>query len=274
LNQILEERVKQRTVELTQALEEKERTQKQLIRSESLAAIGQLVAGIAHELNNPLSGASSIIQSDIEILKDYSDQSAQKSEVLDDLVFSLKELTKARDIVKSLLDLSRQTEAYVEKVNIHDVLEDSLRVLYNQFKTMDVHIEKIYASDIPEIDGNFSNLGQVFMNLIKNALQALPEGKGILKLKTRYDKNNNRVVIECHDTGNGIPHDIVKDIFKPFFTTKEVGTGTGLGLYIVHEIIKKHGGRIDVSTTIGKGTTFMVELPLIRGANRDAGFDC
>lgn len=264
LNQVLEEKVKQRTAELTRALEEKERTQKQLIRSESLAAIGQLVAGIAHELNNPLSGASSMIQSDIEILKEDSDQSAQKSEVLEDLVFSLKELTKAKDIVKSLLDLSRQTEAYVEKVNIRDVLEDSLCVFHNQFIAMDVRIEKIYQSNIPEIDGNFSGLGQVFMNLIKNALQALPEGKGVLKLKTRYDKDNNRVVVECHDTGNGIPQDIVKDIFKPFFTTKEVGTGTGLGLYIVHEIIKKHGGRIDVSTSIGKGTTFVVELPLTR----------
>jgi len=264
LNRELERKVEERTADLRQALAEKERTQEQLIQSESLAAIGQLVAGTAHELNNPLASASSLLQSSAETIRDWPAAIPEREEVIDDLLFSLKELKRAGDIVKSLLGLSRQTQTYVEPVDINTAVDDALRVLYNQFKNLPVTIAKDYEEALPPVEGNFANLGQVFINIIKNALQSLPEDKGKVSLKTRYVKERDAVLFSCVDSGEGIPAGRLKDIFKPFFTTKPVGKGTGLGLYISHEIIKRHGGDISVASEAGKGSTFRIELPCRR----------
>ena len=250
-----------------EALEEKERTQERLIQTESIAAIGQLVAGIAHELNNPLASTSSLIQTNIEILNEKKGEAEGDHELIKDLEFSLKELKRAENIVKSVLGLSRQTQTYVEDVDINANIEDALRVLHNQYKDSGIIIEKDFGENLPRINGNFANLGQVFMNIIKNAIQALPDRKGTISLKTRYRRDTNTVTIECQDTGTGIAEDIVKDIFKPFFTTKAVGSGSGLGLYISHEIIKKHEGLISVSSIPGRGTTFTIDLPVKQGAS-------
>jgi len=250
------------------ALLAQEMTQGRLIQSESLASIGQLVAGIAHELNNPLASASSFIQTDIELINEQQDKRKINQEVLQevlqDLTYSLKELNKTKDIVKSILDLSRQTQTFEESVNMNDVIEDALRVLYNSYKHLQVTIEKNFDPSIPNIEGNFSNLGQVLINMIKNALNALPDGRGKISLSTSYQHETDRISVECRDDGHGIPPEIMKDIFKPFFTTKDVGTGTGLGLYVSYEIIKKHEGDISVSSEVGKGTTFTIELPCKR----------
>jgi len=246
------------------ALLETEMTQARLIQSESLAAIGQLVAGIAHELNNPLASASSFIQTDMELINEQQDKRKIDQEVLHDLTYSLKELNKAKDIVKSVLDLSRQTQTFEESVNMNDVIEDALRVLYNSYKYLEVTIEKNFDPSIPNIEGNFSNLGQVLINIINNALYALPDGRGRISLSTSYRHETDRIIVACRDDGHGIQPEIMKDIFKPFFTTKDVGTGTGLGLYVSHEIIKKHEGDILVSSEVGKGTTFTIELPCKR----------
>ncbi|MCX5841573.1 MAG: ATP-binding protein, partial [Deltaproteobacteria bacterium] len=242
MNRDLEKKVELRTAALRQALEEKERTQKQLIQSESLAAIGQLVAGTAHELNNPLASALSLVQTCTDSVRAWDVKAESCKEVLDDLDFSLKEIRRAAEIVKSLLGLSRQTQTYVEPIHINATIDDALRVLHNQYKHLDVNIERQYAEQLPDVQGNFANLGQVFINVIKNAIQSLPEGKGKIILNTSYDQRADRVMITCGDTGTGIPMDQIKDIFKPFFTTKTVGQGSGLGIYISHEIIKKHGG--------------------------------
>jgi two-component system NtrC family sensor kinase len=246
------------------ALLEKDRTQEQLIQSESLAAIGQLVAGIAHELNNPLTGASSLIQTDIELIQEQQEKRQIDKALLEDLSYSLKELNKTKEIVKSILDLSRQTQTYQEDVDMNAVIEDALQVLHNQYKTMEVTIEKHYDLNLPMIQGNFSNLGQVLINIINNALQALPDGRGMLTLSTACHPETESIVVECRDNGTGIPHEILKDIFKPFFTTKEVGKGTGLGLYVSYEIIKKHAGEIKVNSVEGKGTTFTIIIPCKR----------
>ena len=264
LNIDLEQKVEERTADLNRTLEIKDRTQKQLIQSESLAAIGQLVAGTAHELNNPLSSASSLIQTSVESMEKLDKKGDDENEIIDDLEFSLKELKRTKDIVKSLLDLSRQTQTYVEPVNINVVIDDALRVLYNQYKHLNVNIEKDYDETLPEIKGNFANLGQVFINIIKNAIQALPEGKGKISLTTRYKRELDSVSAQCHDTGKGISPETIKDIFKPFFTTKEIGEGTGLGLYISHEIIKRHGGDIYIRSEAGKGSVFTITLPCKR----------
>lgn len=265
LNQALEEKVAERTRDLQNALAEKERTQQQLIQSESLAAIGQLVAGTAHELNNPLAGASSLIQSALEALRTNQDPD-QREELLEDLQFALKELQRAAAIVRSLLGLSRQTQTYLEPVQLNLVLEDALRVLHNQYKHFDVEIVKRYSENLPEIGGNFANLGQVFINIIKNALQSLPGGKGKIELETVYLEDQDAVQVECRDSGQGIPENHLKDIFKPFFTTKEVGQGTGLGLYICHEIVQRHEGCITARSEAGRGTTITVMLPRKRRA--------
>jgi two-component system NtrC family sensor kinase len=246
------------------ALMEKERTQAQLIQSESLAAIGQLVAGIAHELNSPLASASSFIQTDIELIQEQRDKRPVDQEILQDLTYSLKELNRTKEIVRSVLDLSRQTQTYEEDVDMNVVLEDALKVLHNTYKSLEVTIEKNFDPNLPGIKGNFSNLGQVFINIIKNALQALPDGRGRIFLSTSYNGEADRVVVACRDEGAGIDPSAVKDIFKPFFTTKDVGKGAGLGLYISYEIIKKHHGDIRVSSELAKGTTFTVELPCRR----------
>jgi two-component system NtrC family sensor kinase len=265
MNLELEKKVEQRTADLYQALEEKDRTQKQLIQSESLAAIGQLVAGTAHELNNPLASASSLIQTSMESMREGDVGDKARNDIEDDLRFSLKELRRAGDIVKSLLGLSRQTQTYVEPVRINAALDDALRVLYNQYKYLHVDIDKKYEENLPDVQGNFANIGQVFINIIKNAIQALPESRGKVTLKTRYQKDSDRVIVEIGDTGLGIPEAHLKDIFKPFYTTKEVGQGTGLGLYISHEIIKRHGGTIQVHSELGQGTVVTIELPCHRG---------
>jgi two-component system NtrC family sensor kinase len=264
MNMDLEKKVEQRTADLCRALEEKDLTQKQLVQSESLAAIGQLVAGVAHELNNPLASASSLIQSSRESVSEWDVPQNLRSEVEEDLLFSIKELRRAGDIVRSLLDLSRQTQTYEEPVRIHAALDDALRVLHNQYKHMSVNIHSQYEDNLPDVQGNFANIGQVFINVIKNAIQSLPEGKGAVTLRTRYGKETDCVIIEIEDTGEGIPPAHLKDIFKPFYTTKAVGAGTGLGLYISHEIITRHGGTISVRSELGQGTVFTIELPCRR----------
>jgi len=263
LNRDLEQRVAARTADLREALAEKERTQDQLIRSESLAAIGQLVAGTAHELNNPIAGAMSLVESSVETIEGWKTQAEDREETLDDLRFSLGELRRAGAIIRSLLDLSRQTQTYVEPVDMNRAVDDALLVLYNQYKSLDVQIKRDYG-DLPPVEGNYANLGQVLINILRNALQAFPEGKGEISLRTRYRAAADTVVIVCRDTGWGIPAASLKDIFKPFFTTKVVGRGTGLGLYISHEIIRRHGGQISVESEEGKGTVVTVELPCKR----------
>lgn len=264
MNRSLEEKVAARTAALREALAEKGRTQEQLIRSESLAAIGQLVAGTAHELNNPIAGAMSLVQSSLEAIGTSAPGEERQREVVEDLRFSLQELRRASQIIRSLLDLSRQTQTYVEAVDMNRVVDDALRILHNQLKHSPVEIRKAYAAELPTIEGNFANLGQVLINIVLNAFQALPDGRGTITLATRPGDGQQSVVVACSDTGVGIPAACLKDIFKPFFTTKTVGRGTGLGLYISHEIVRRHGGEIRVESRENLGTTVTVELPCLR----------
>ncbi len=269
LNVNLETMVEDRTEALKKALEEKEKTQDLLIRSESLAAVGALVAGVAHELNNPLASVSSLVQSAVETMEEMpskevigsEDGVEEKEELVDDLKFSLKELNRAKDIVASLLGISRQTEEYSEPVAMNDVSKNALKVLHNQYKHTGIEVIETYADDLPEIRGNFANLGQVCLNIITNAIQSVENDHGKIVLKTGYDKSKDMVSFECEDNGHGIPEDVMKDMFKPFFTTKDVGKGTGLGLYISYEIVRRHNGNIFAENNAQGGATFRVELP-------------
>jgi len=265
------------------ALAERERTQQALIRSESLAAVGQLVAGVAHELNNPLASVSSLIQSSLETIGlPYSPISESSAallairpgslkplspedliEIADDLAFSLKELRRAKGIVSSLLDLSRQSQSYTEEVSLTVVCQDALRILHNRLRISSIEVVENYRDDLPKVRGNFANLGQVALNLIQNAGDALEQQAGQLEIGTGYDAAREVVWLYVKDNGPGIPAHVLPNIFHPFYTTKAVGVGTGLGLYISYEIVKKHNGEITVESSAGRGTLFRVELPAI-----------
>jgi two-component system NtrC family sensor kinase len=271
LNVNLEKMVEERTQELQRALEEKEKAQDLLVRSESLASVGALAAGVAHELNNPIASAASLVQSAVETMEEMprnelvkSDRGAEdKDEMIDDLKFSLKELNRAKDIVASLLGVSRQTEEYSEPVDMNDVCKDALKVLSNQYKGTGIEIIEDYEESLPQTKGNFANLGQVYLNIINNAIQVVDSRDGKIVIKTRYEEHRSMVVFECEDDGPGISEEVMKDMFKPFFTTKDVGKGTGLGLYISHEIVRRHNGNIFVQNNPKGGATFRVELRVI-----------
>jgi two-component system NtrC family sensor kinase len=226
LNENLEAMVDERTEALKKALEEKDKTQDLLIRSESLAAVGALVAGVAHELNNPLASVSSLVQSAVETMEKASaepvagatDRTEQDEELVDDLRFSLKELNRAKDIVASLLGISRQTQEYSEPVILNDVCRNALKVLYNRYKRTGIEMNEAYEDDLPEIRGNFSNLGQVCLNIITNAIQAVDSDQGRITLMTWSDKEKGLVIFECEDNGPGITKDVMSNIFMSCIT--------------------------------------------------------
>jgi C4-dicarboxylate-specific signal transduction histidine kinase len=261
LNRTLEAKVAERTEDLQAALVEKERSQEQLIRSESLAALGQLVAGVAHELNNPLASVTSILQSTVEDLRLWEPDSPPDEALMDDLLFADTELSRAKSIVASLLGLARQTQTYEELVDMNSVIRDALRILFNQYKHASVTIVEELDARLPNVSGNFANLGQVVLNIIQNAIQAVSDQTGRIVLGTRYSPVGRQVIFSCRDNGPGIDPKLRQDIFKPFFTTKPVGQGTGLGLYICHEIVRKHGGSVLVETSDERGTAMAVRLP-------------
>jgi signal transduction histidine kinase len=262
LNKNLEEKVAARTLELQTALTEKEKAMELLIRSESLAAIGTLVAGTAHEMNNPLASAMSLIQSTLEDLSARNGTPLNTAS-MDDLEFAGKELARAKAIVGSLLDLSRQTQTDTEAIDLNAVVKDALQVLRNIYKNQKIAISEQYAADLPLVTGNFAGLGQVILNIIQNAIQAAAPSSGTIFMKTDIDSAHHQVIFECEDTGPGIPDAIRQDIFKPFFTTKAVGKGTGLGLYICHGIVERHGGTLTLEKSHGKGARFVVKLPIM-----------
>jgi two-component system NtrC family sensor kinase len=266
----LEKTVERRTQQLTRALEDKERTQDLLIRSESLAAVGALVAGAAHELNNPIASVSSLVQSAVETLEEMpvgqplkaEEDAAPKGELISDLRFSLKELDRAGGIVASLLGISRHTHEDSKRVALNDICRNALKVLCNQHKDAGIRIREAFAETLPEVRGNAASLAQVCLNIIGNAIQVVEDQRGEIVVSTRYDPLRAVVVFECEDNGPGIAEGVMKDIFKPFFTTKEVGKGTGLGLYISHEIVRRHNGSVFAENNSLGGATFRVELPV------------
>ena len=260
LNKSLELRVHKRTRALEKALDQIKQSQEHLIRSESLAAIGQLVAGVAHELNNPISAAMSLMQSTQAELE--SGTLSISESIRGDMAYVIKALGRMKQIVSSLLCLSHQTDSYTEPVDVNAVVQDALRILDGQIKNLDIQVASDYQWPLPTIQGNFAHLGQVAINIIQNACQSMSNQAGTVSLSTRYCSAAQEVVFACQDEGPGINPNIRQDIFKPFFTTKPVGKGTGLGLYISHEIVRKHHGKICQQNGPDGGSLFEVVLPV------------
>jgi two-component system NtrC family sensor kinase len=238
-------------IEMEKQLQE---THLQLVNSEKMASLGKLAAGIAHEINNPMGGIliySSLLMEALEG-KDSKRQDLEKI---------VQEATRCKEIVKSLLEFSRQTEPKMEPTNINKAITDDLFFLENQALFYNIEIVKNLPPELPRIRGNASQLKQVFMNIIVNAAEAM-HGTGTLTITTGLSRDEKEMWIDFADTGEGIPQENLSKIFDPFFTTKEVGKGTGLGLSTSYGIIDGHGGRIDVKSQVGEGTTFRIELPV------------
>lgn len=227
------------------------RLERQLQQSEKLSSIGLLAAGVAHEVNTPLTGISSYTQ----MLLKQLPQRDPRSQLLEKIQAQAK---RASDIVSNLLNFSRMGNSEFVDVDIHQVLNDTLQLLESQLRSPGIKLVKDYAEELPPVRGNPITLQQVFMNLILNAKDAMPKG-GALSIST--DHTDGMVLIDVSDTGEGIAQEHITRIYDPFFTTKGVGQGTGLGLAVTYGILQEHGGGILVESRLGSGSRFTVKLP-------------
>ncbi|MDP2158634.1 MAG: ATP-binding protein, partial [Nitrospirota bacterium] len=223
-------------------------TQEQLIQSAKMAAIGELASNVAHEINNPLTSIIGFA----ELSKEDDDiESIRKS-----LDIIEKESLRARDIVKQLLGFARKKPLHLTEVDINAVVNEVLVLSSSQTRMGKVTVTEEY-SDIPRTKGDIDQLKQVFLNIITNAIHSMPDGGNIT---IRTFTKGEYILVSFSDTGHGISGEVRNRIFEPFFSTKKE-KGTGLGLSISYRIIQDHGGRIDVESEPGKGTTFIVRLP-------------
>jgi len=243
----LEVKVEERTRELKQM-------QAQLIRSEKLASQGELVAGIAHEINNPLTGIlvySSLLSNDPKLDPDLRP----------DIETIVRETQRCASIVRGLLDFSRETPPQKTPVSLEQVMEAALNLVVHQSLFHDITITKRYTADLPQLMADHNQIEQVFINLLLNAGQAMT-GAGTMTITTGLTPGGASVFATIGDSGCGIPEEHLGKIFDPFFTTKDQ-KGTGLGLSVSFGIIANHGGRIGVESVVGQGTTFTIILPLM-----------
>ena len=245
--------IKEREMQLEQ------RAQEEIMKSERLAMVGQLAAGVAHEINNPLGG---ILLFSRLLLKKAPSEGLMR----DNLERIEKDAKRCQNIVKGLLEFAREREPKVETIQLSEILEKAINLFENQALFHNIDIVKQYQPDLTQIYADPVQIEQVFVNIIMNAADAM-NGKGILTLITRTAETGDYVETGVIDTGSGMSSDQIERVFDPFFTTKEAGKGTGLGLSISYGIIQEHGGTIKVSSRIGEGSTFTVVLPIKKEKN-------
>ena len=279
------EELETRNVELARRKAELERIQAQLVHSEKMASLGQLAAGVAHELNNPagfiLSNMSALpeyVRRLEKVLSTYDAASlspvdtevvaAAKREVdYDHILRDLNSIAtdsfsgaeRIKGIVQNLRLFSRLDEAELKEVDVHEGIESTIRLLSRYFTSPSIALRRVYGR-LPRINCYAGQLNQVWMNLLVNAAQAIGETSGEVSIKTSSQEQT--VAVSVSDTGSGIAPEHINRVFDPFFTTKAVGEGTGLGLSISHGIIARHGGSLSVESAAGRGTTFNVVLPV------------
>jgi signal transduction histidine kinase len=225
-------------------------------QSEKMAAIGQLAAGVAHELNNPLSVILGFAQSLIRRIT-HTDPTSLP------LLSIERESLRCRTLVQNLLIFSREHKPGFSPEDPVGVIKSALMLIETQTRVKKINIVTEFPTEAPTVQMDGNQLQQVIINLCTNAIDAMPAG-GTLTIG--FQCHNDAVEIRVADTGTGIPAEIQAKIWEPFFTTKEVGKGTGLGLSLIYEIIKKHNGRIDLQSELGKGTVFIIHLPLTQNA--------
>jgi two-component system NtrC family sensor kinase len=233
--------------------EELEARQEQIIHSRKIASLGTLVSGVAHELNNPINNVILTIDS---LMGGRKITEERRLAMLNDI---LTQAVRASEIVKHLLDFSRTDRTIIEDLDIAQALQETIQISENQITVNNIKLRVDLATDLPVVRGNRQALQQVFINLLTNAVHAMPSGGELLVRAVQG--SDRKIVIMVRDTGSGIAEDHLPRIFDPFFTTKKVGKGTGLGLSVSYGIIKKHGGIITVDSSPGKGSTFTIVLP-------------
>lgn len=238
---------------LEQNITEKRKLEAELIQSEKLAAVGQLAAGIAHDINNPL---TSIIANSQMLIADIPEDMA-------DLLHSARLIelagTKATQVVKNLLSTARKEEFTFEPIDLNENIQSSLMLLSHEFISRNINICFNRGYEMPMIMASDNHLQSVWTNLIMNSIEAISGETGKVTISSQFDGSN--FIVKVEDDGNGIPNECIGQIFEPFFTTKRSEEGTGLGLTSVRRIVQAHNGQIMVESEEGKGTTFTVVLP-------------
>ncbi len=242
---------------------EKEMLNERVIEAGKLASVGELAAGIAHEINNPIA----IMVEEAGWMGDLlSEEGFWESRNVEEFTSSLQQIRtqgeRCKEITHKLLSFARRTDPRMKLMQVNELVEELISISEQRSRFANVKVIKNLAPDLPDICASPSEIQQVILNLINNAIDAIGTAGGTVEITTRVD--DNRVVIDVADTGHGIPQSVMARIFDPFFTTKPVGKGTGLGLSICYGIIKKMGGDITVNSAVGIGTAFHVFLPLPR----------
>jgi two-component system NtrC family sensor kinase len=251
-----------RTVKRIAQVDQKKRMMnEQIIETGKLASVGELAAGIAHEINNPVA----IMVEEAGWIEDLlEEEEFKEGENLGEFKRALNQIRaqghRCKEITHKLLSFARKTDSRVKDLNINNVIDELVTLSEQRAKYSKVVIETSLQDNLPNIKASETELQQVFLNLINNAIDAMEKEGGTISIKSRLDVKN--VVIDLADNGPGIPQANLPRIFDPFFTTKPVGKGTGLGLSICYGIIKKMGGEISVESNVGIGTTFHVYMPL------------
>ncbi len=245
--------------ELNGYIEQLKKTQQQLIQAAKLSSIGQLSAAVAHELNNPLAGV-------LVYTKLLKDKLARDSFDKEQMQKNLERIESAIDyctgIIRGLLDFARQSEPLLRPVTINRAIDKAMSLVGHQAKMKRIEVVREESETLPLVVADFNQLVQVIINLVVNAVQAMNEG---YRLDIRTSNDNDWVRISVHDTGCGIPGENMDKLFTPFFTTRDEVKGVGLGLAVSYGIIERHGGRIEVESEVGKGSTFTVFLPAYKG---------
>lgn len=277
----LEQKVKERTADLEQSLKDLKKTQAQLIQSEKMASLGELTAGIAHEIQNPLNFVNNFSEVSSELVDEMLEElekgdHEEVKAISTDLKDNLEKIThhgkRAEGIVKGMLLHSRKTTGEKEAVDINKLINEYLWLSYHGFRAKDkafnVTFKTELEKDLPSFQGVRQELGRVFLNIFNNGFQAIAEKQSkegetyVAEFLVSTRNKDNSINIAIQDNGYGIPDNIKDKIFQPFFTTKPTGQGTGLGLSLSYDIVKAHGGELRVESKEGEGCVFIIELPV------------
>ncbi|SEG26349.1 sensor histidine kinase, partial [Algoriphagus boritolerans] len=279
-NRILEERVNERTAALEKSIEDLKSTQAQLIQSEKMASLGELTAGIAHEIQNPLNFVNNFSELSAELIDEMTEEiengdlqevKAIAADLKDNLIKINHHGNRAGSIVKGMLAHSRKNTSEKEETDVNALADECLRLSYHGLRAKDKSFTAEFRTDLdpalPKVMLVSQDMGRVLLNLINNAFYAVSDkskntGSDYTPtVVVATESSSEGIIISVQDNGSGIPESIREKIFQPFFTTKPAGSGTGLGLSMSYDIVKAHGGELKVDSEVGKGTTFRIHLP-------------